>query len=112
MAETKSVKSVKSVVNFSSCLSTFVAETQSIKIERLCKTNPISEKPKMNLNYYSTRDYENKSGLLTTAKQTQSNPTCSELVEPISKWHKPCGTSRPQADLTAGTLTQSRQDRP
>ena len=39
----------------------------------------------MNLNHYTTNDYENKSGLLTPAKQTQSNPTCSELVEPISK---------------------------
>jgi len=30
----------------SSCLGVFVAETRSIKIERLCKTNPIPEKPK------------------------------------------------------------------
>jgi hypothetical protein len=36
----KTVKSVKSVVNFSSRLSAFVAMSQ------LCKTNPISEKPK------------------------------------------------------------------
>jgi hypothetical protein len=28
----------------------------------------------MKLNFYSAKDYENKSGLLTTAKQTQSNP--------------------------------------
>ncbi len=49
-------KSVKSVVNSPSRLSAFVAETQlvrrslgeggSIKIERLCKTKPISEKVK------------------------------------------------------------------
>jgi len=60
-------------------------ELQSIKNERLCKTNPISEKPKMNLTFRSTKDYENNSGLLKMEKQTQSNPTCSELVEPISK---------------------------
>jgi len=36
----------------------------------------------MNLNHYITEDYENKSGLLTMEKQTQSNPTCGELVEP------------------------------
>jgi hypothetical protein len=39
-------ESVKSVVNFSSCLSVFVAENQSIKTTKLCKTNPISEKVK------------------------------------------------------------------
>jgi hypothetical protein len=39
-------ESVKSVVNFSSCLSAFVAETGSIKNNKLCKTNPISEKVK------------------------------------------------------------------
>ena len=37
-------------------------------------TNPISEKPKMNLNFYSAKNYDNKSGLLMTAKQTQTNP--------------------------------------
>jgi hypothetical protein len=49
----------------------------------LCKTNPISEESKMSLIHYMTKEYENKSGLLTMVKQTQSNPTCSELVEPI-----------------------------
>jgi hypothetical protein len=38
------------------------------------KTNPISEKPKMKLNSYSTKDYENKPRLRTPGKQTQSNP--------------------------------------
>jgi len=47
------------------------------------KTNPISEESKMSLTHYMTKEYENKSGLLTMEKQTQSNPTCSELVEPI-----------------------------
>ena len=37
-------------------------------------TNPISEKPKMKLNSYSTKDYENKPRLRTPGKQTQSNP--------------------------------------
>ena len=60
---------------YSLCLRVFVAETQSIKNEQLCKTNPISAKPKMNLNFYSTKYYENKSGLLTMEKQTQSNPS-------------------------------------
>jgi hypothetical protein len=50
---------------------------RSINIERLCKTNPISKKLKMNLNHYITKDYENKSGLLTMEKQTQSNPNLS-----------------------------------
>jgi hypothetical protein len=56
VAKTKSVKSVKSVVNFSLCLGALVAETQlvrrslgeggSIKNNKLCETNPISEKVK------------------------------------------------------------------
>jgi hypothetical protein len=73
----------------------------------------------MNLTYYMTGNYDNKSGLLPMEKQTQSNPICSELarpelacgehactelcrsvepfegVEPISKWRKPCGASHP-----------------
>jgi hypothetical protein len=65
------------------CLIAFVAENLSIKNNKLCKTNPISEKPKMNLNHYKTKHYDNKSGLLTMEKQTQTKPTCSELVESI-----------------------------
>ena len=110
-------ESVKSVSNFPSCLRVFVAETQSIKNNKLCKTNPIFQMPKMNLSPCLTMDYENKSGLLTMAKQTQSNPiygelaesTCSELacpelverVEPIlsasggwvKRWNLFCGSS-------------------
>ena len=54
----------------------------SIKNNKLCKTNPISEKQKMNLSSYTTKTYGNKSRLLTMAKQTQSNPICSELACP------------------------------
>ena len=49
-------------------------EAGSIKNNKLCKTNPISEKQKMNLSSYTTKTYGNKSRLLTMAKQTQSNP--------------------------------------
>jgi hypothetical protein len=42
-----------------------ITQYGSIKIERLCKTNPISEESKMNLNHYMTNDYENKSELYT-----------------------------------------------
>jgi len=55
-----------------------ITQYGSIKIERLCKTNPISKKPKMKLNHYTTNDYENKSGLLPTEKQTQSNPIANQ----------------------------------
>jgi hypothetical protein len=61
-----------------------VAETQSIKNNKLCKTNPISKKPKMNLNHYTTNDYENKSGLLTPGKQTQSNPILSAVLSGVA----------------------------
>jgi len=47
------------------------------KKSKLCETNPISEESKMNLNLYSTRDYENKPRLRTPEKQTQSNPILS-----------------------------------
>jgi hypothetical protein len=40
------VNPCSSVVNFSSCLRVFVAETQSIKNNKLCKTNPISKTSK------------------------------------------------------------------
>jgi hypothetical protein len=55
-------------------------ELQSIKITKLCETNPISKKPKMKLTFYLTKDYENKSGLLTMEKQTQSNPILSTVA--------------------------------
>jgi len=52
-------------------------------------SNPISERPKMKLNSYSTKDYE-KTGLSDKGKtnpiQTQSNPTCSELTHRILKY--------------------------
>jgi hypothetical protein len=86
---------------YSLCLRVFVAETQSIKNNKLCETNPISEKPKMNLTHHTTMDYDNKSALLTMKKQTQTKP--------ISKWRKPRGASRPHADLTAGKLTIKRK---
>jgi hypothetical protein len=54
-----------------------VAENISIKNNKLCKTNPISEMLKMNLNLYYTKDYENKSPLRTPAKQTQTKPILS-----------------------------------
>jgi hypothetical protein len=59
-----------------------VVKNFSIKNNKLCKTNPISEKQKMNLSSYTTKTYGNKSRLLTMAKQTQSNPICSELACP------------------------------
>jgi hypothetical protein len=51
-----------------------VAENTSIKNIKLCKTNPISERPKMNLIYYTAKDYVNNLRLLKTQKQSQTNP--------------------------------------
>jgi hypothetical protein len=45
------------------------------------KTNPISEKPKMKLYSYSTKDYENKPRLRTPGKQTQSNPISNPALK-------------------------------
>ena len=38
------------------------------------KTNPISEKPKMNLNFYSTKDYDNKPPPATRKNKPKTNP--------------------------------------
>jgi len=38
----------------------------------------------MNVTSVKTKEYENKRLCIRGEKQTQSNPTCSELVEPIS----------------------------
>ena len=46
----------------------------------------------MNVSFCFTMNYEQKTMNDANKKQTQSNPTCSELVEPISK----------------GTIAQSR----
>ena len=37
-----------------------LGEYQSIKNNKLCETNPISEKPKMNVTSILTKDYENE----------------------------------------------------
>jgi hypothetical protein len=42
--------------------------------DKLCKTKPISEMPKMNLSRYKTNDYDNKSGLWAREKQSQTKP--------------------------------------
>jgi len=38
----------------------------------------------MNVSSVKTKEYENKQLFRRGEKQTQSNPNCSELVEPIS----------------------------
>ncbi|MBA7638027.1 hypothetical protein ES703_45676 [subsurface metagenome] len=43
---------------------------------------PNSLDAQMNVNAIITKDYENKPRLRTPPKQTQSNPTCSELACP------------------------------
>jgi hypothetical protein len=63
------------------CSVSSVAQNVSIKNNKLCETNPISERPKTNLTHYKIKDYDNKSGLLTMGKQTQSNPIYGELAE-------------------------------
>jgi len=57
-------------------------EIRSIKNNKLCETNPISKRPKMNLTFYSTKNYDNKSGLLTMEKQTQNKPNQTQFYPP------------------------------
>ena len=46
----------------------------SIKNNKLCKTNPISETPKMVVTLVITRTNNNEQRTMNYAKQTQSNP--------------------------------------
>jgi len=43
------------------------------------QTNPISEKPKMSLNFYSTKDYDNKTRFPAPGKQTQFKPNQTQF---------------------------------
>jgi hypothetical protein len=44
------------------------------------QNKPNLRKAEMKLNLYSAKDYENKSGPLTTAKQTQNKPNQSQFA--------------------------------
>ncbi len=46
------------------------------------QSNPISEKPKMNLNSYSTKAYDNKPRLRAPGKQTQNEPKQTQFLLP------------------------------
>jgi hypothetical protein len=52
----------------------YITQYGSIKIERLCKTNPISEKPKMIIILAITETCNNEQRTANYSKQTQSNP--------------------------------------
>jgi hypothetical protein len=56
---------------------------QSTMNYELFKTNPISEMPKMVVTAANTTNYNEQLTMNCYSKQTRSNPTCSELVEPI-----------------------------
>jgi len=48
------------------------------------KTNPISEKPKMSLNFYSTKDYEDKPPRPTQKNEPKTNPIQTQFRLPQS----------------------------
>jgi len=58
------------------------------------QNKPNSRKAKMKLTFYIAKDYENIRLHRGFKKQTQSNPTCSDLVEPISKGAPYCSAER------------------
>jgi hypothetical protein len=60
-------------------------KTNPIQTQYEPKTNPIPERPKMNLNFYSAKNYDNKSGLLMTAKQTQPVVSLSNLFQNVER---------------------------
>jgi len=55
-------------------------------------SNPISEKPKMNLNFYSTKDYDNKPPQTSRKNEPKTNPIQTQF--PLSQTsplaHSPC----------------------
>jgi len=62
--------------------------TKYYENKRLCrreenKPNQSQYKAKMKLSFSSTRNYNNEQRTMNYSKQTQSNPTCGELVEPV-----------------------------
>ena len=56
------------------------------------QNKPNFQKAEMNLNLYSTMNYENKPRLLTPEKQTQSNPISKGTFGNI--WYKKCNVLR------------------
>jgi len=84
------------VLQFCLFLFNFLLSKLTNQFESIMQNKPNFRKAKMNISYYITEDYENQPRLRTPPEQTQfipaeggSNPTCSELVEPISKGKKP-----------------------
>ncbi len=95
--------------------------TNPIQTQYKANSNPIPERPKMNETLFATKVYEN----ITTFRLEQnkpntnpirtqfipteggSNPTCSELVEPISNRIPYCSTSVP--DFNAGSFPAARR---
>ena len=67
------------IIHFSVCSVSSVAQNVSIKNNKLCKTNPISEKPKMNLTLYITKDYENNRPCDGNAKTNPNKPNLVSL---------------------------------
>ena len=63
----------------------------SIKITKLCKTNPIFETPKMNPTNYMTKAYDNNSPLLKVQKRSQNEPNQTQFY-PRSVWRNSCGS--------------------
>jgi hypothetical protein len=51
-------------------------------MNKLCKTKPISEMPKMNLTYYIIKDYERNLPLLMMEKQSQNEPKRTQFYPP------------------------------
>jgi hypothetical protein len=52
---------------------------------KLCQTKPNSGQPEMNITYYITIGYSNNMELLTTQKQSQTNPNYSVFIR-VNSW--------------------------
>jgi hypothetical protein len=57
---------------------------QSIKNNKLCKTNPIFRESELNLSYYITNGYGNKLPLLQMQKQTQFKPNSNPILPAVA----------------------------
>jgi len=81
------VSGVLCLSSASAATETFCAERKnSIKMNKLCETNPISEKLKMNLTPCSTMTNNKKQRTMNYSKRTQTNPILS--AEALAKADK------------------------
>jgi hypothetical protein len=81
---------------------------ESIKMNKICETNPILEILKMNLTNYMINGYSNNSNLLAVQKRTQSNPILSHQRRSQNPSNPNKAGSNPTSGATVGSTCKTR----